>query len=211
MFGAAFVVDGGLHHGVHGVAIIGDCQSLETLVVVAAALGVGGNHLAVWVVTWRGVGGEADGVVAAGDDGLWRTDGKLHLPVSTKFIDVWPILIADEKRAVSVQDESLAVDRDSLASWAWAAKTITLVCGDREIGKAAVCDASCGIGVKARGRFSIWPAEQNGIEILKLQIRPGGVFNSRIWRKGQSYGELVDAILLIQRSFRVPSPFVSHE
>lgn len=81
LLGAAFLVEGGSQEGVEGGAVVGDGEAFEALVVVAAGFGVGGDDFAGGVVAGRGVGGEADGVVAAGEVGLRGRMASCILPL----------------------------------------------------------------------------------------------------------------------------------
>ena len=82
-----------MHEGVEGSAIASHCESFETLVVVAAGDGVGGDDGFVRVVYWRGVGAEAYAAVAVGNVGFWGHDCLLHSAGWRELVDVRTVFV----------------------------------------------------------------------------------------------------------------------
>lgn len=205
LFGTAFLVQSRLHQGIQGVAVGGNGQTFETLVVIAPAVGVGGGNGDVRFVAGRRGRREADGAVATGNVGFRRADRLLHPSIPAEFVDVWTVLVADPNRTITIDHQGLTVDRNPSPAGARIAKAIAGVCCDGEVGESAVCDTARGIGIQTRDWSAVWAGEEDCVQIPECEIAPCRLCSSGVGSESQVDGKLVHPILNIQSSLSIPA------
>ena len=202
---AAFLIQGGLHERVEGVAVGADGQAFEALIVVTSALGIFRVGHGVGIINRWGIGVETDTPVPAREYRGGGLDGGQHLPFGGEVIDVRPVLVADPIPAILGQDESFAVERDPLSTSAWSTKSIAGIRGLWQQWEAGEMSATFNVWVQAGHGVALGVAQQDGVEVLELNVG---------WRRISDRGgvvqrerdpNLVDPVLEIDGPLGVPS------
>jgi hypothetical protein len=105
---------------------------------------------------------------------------------------------------LSIEEDSLGVNWNSLSAWACTAKAATRVCCDWEIWGARIGHMTSRIGIKTRTGRAIRTVEPNCLFVWEEQIVARGICNGGVWLRSEEDIKFMDSWLEIQRSLCVP-------
>lgn len=128
-----------------------------------------------------------------------------HTSPRRELIDIRPVLVGDPKCTTTAEGKAFRVNSDAFPAGARAAETIACECGGGQDGIPGVLQAAVGVGIKASGGLTVGPGEKDGVEICELEIGWGGVRDCGSGVGGQGDGDLLNAILVVDRALCVPS------
>ena len=204
VIGPAFLVECGLHERVQRLAVSGESQAFEALVIVSSCLRVCGDDRPVEIIDRRGISAEAYAPVAMRDIRRGRHNRLQHPSLRREPVDIRPVFVGDPERAIAIECQSFGVDGDASPTRAGAAESIACEsCGgeDREPGE---LQASCGIGVEAGGGVAVRAGEEDGVEVLELEVGRGRVGDCSGRGRGKGDEDFLDAVLVVQCTLGIP-------
>lgn len=159
----------------------------------------------IGIVNRRGISTETDAAVAIRDIRYRRHNGLQHASPRRELIDIRSVLVGDPKCTTAAEGEAFRVNSDAFPAGARAAETIACESGGGQDGIPRVLQAAGGIGIEASGGLTVRASEKDGVEICELDIGWGGVRDRGSGVGDQGDGDLLNAILVVDRALCVPS------
>lgn len=126
------------------------------------------------------------------------------------MIDIWPIFIRHPEAAIASECKTFSVDGNIPTARTRAPKTVTCECGNRQDREAGIGDGPEDIGVETGCRGAIGSCEENGVFVGDLEVGSGWFCERSVGRGRQGDGKLVDPVLVVEGSFRIPDFAVSN-
>lgn len=125
------------------------------------------------------------------------------------MVYVRPVFIRHPEPAIGSERQAFAVNGNMSPAGSRAAKPITCKGSNGQDWEAGICDRPKDVGVKAGCRGAIGTGEEDGVLVGELEVWSRWICKGSVRLGRQGDGEFVDAVLVIESSFRVPTSPVS--